>query len=258
MEKISKTIQQYWFMFEELVNRDFKQRYKRSVLGMAWSILSPLMTLLVMRVIFTQFFSKDIPHYTIYLFSGNIVMSYFRESTRQGMRSLVSNSKIFTKINVPKYLFLLSKNVSALVNFGLTLLVYFAFCVMDHITFTPKMILLVFPVLCLLVMNIGIGGILSAMYVFFEDTSYLYDVLLTLLNYMSAIFYSIDRFPQSMQMMYMLNPVYVYIKYFRLIVIDGIIPSLGYHVLCIFYAVFYLALGMYIYKKFNHDFLYYL
>ncbi len=258
MNIIITTVQKYWFMFEELVKRDFKQRYKRSILGMAWSILSPLLTLMVMRIVFTQFFSKDIPHYTTYLFSGNIVLSYYKESTKNGMRSLTSNAKIFTKINVPKYLFLLSKNVSALVNFGLTLIVYFAFCLADHITFTPKMLLLIYPCVCLLIMNIGIGGILSAMYVFFEDTSYLYDVLLTLLTYMSAIFYSIDRFPAHMQRLWMCNPVYVYIKYFRLVVIDGIIPSAQYHLLCLFYAVFFLSAGMLIYKKFNHQFLYYL
>lgn len=245
-------------MFTELVKRDFKQRYKRSILGMAWSILSPLLTLLVMRVIFTAIFAKDIPHYTIYLFSGNIIMSYYRESTRNGMRSLTSNAKIFTKINVPKWLFILSKNVSALVNFGLTLLVYFAFCLIDRIHFTPKMFLLVYPSLCLLVMNIGIGAILSAMFVFFEDTSYLYDVMLTLLNYMSAIFYSVDQFEKPFQRVFLLNPVYVYIKYFRTIVINGIVPSLSYHLLCLFYAVFYLSIGIVIYHKYNHKFLYYL
>ncbi len=241
---IVDTMKKYQFMFEELVKRDFKQRYKRSILGMAWSILSPLMTLLVMRVIFTEFLGKDIPHYTIYLFSGNIVMSYFRESTRNGMRSLTSNAKIFTKINVPKYLFLLSKNVSALVNFGLTLIVYFAFCGIDHIRFTPKMFLLVYPSICLLITCIGIGAILSAMYVFFEDTSYLYDVVLTLLNYMSAIFYSVDSLSKNLQTAFLFNPVYVYIKYFRVIVIDGIIPSPAYHLLCLFFPVFYLSIGM--------------
>ena len=118
------------------------------------------LTLLVMHVIFSNFFGKDIPHYTTYLFTGNIVLSYYKESTKNGMQSLMSNAKIFTKINVPKYLFLLSKNVSALVNFGLTLLVYFTFCIFDGITFRPTMFLLIFPILCLLIMDIGIGAIL--------------------------------------------------------------------------------------------------
>lgn len=258
LDKISNTIQKYWFMFTELVKRDFKQRYKRSILGMAWSVLSPLLTLLVMKIIFSTFFSKNIPHYTIYMLSGNIILSYYKESTKNGMRSLTSNAKIFTKINVPKWLFLLSKNVSALVNFGLTLLVYFAFCIFDRIEFSPRMVILIFPSLCLLILNIGIGAILSAMYVFFEDTSYLYDVVLTLLTYVSAIFYSVSMFTRDVQRLFLLNPVYVYIKYFRMVVIDGVVPSLSYHLLCVFYAVFYLSIGMTIYKKYNHKFLYYL
>ena len=109
----------YQFLFEELVKRDFKQKYKRTVLGMAWSILSPLLQLLVMSVVFTQFFGRTQAHYTIYLFCGNPVFNYFKESTSTGMFSLMSNSGIITKVNVPKYMFLLSKNVSSLLNFGL-------------------------------------------------------------------------------------------------------------------------------------------
>ena len=159
---------------------------------------------------------------------------------------------------MPKYLFLLSKNVSALVNFGLTLLVYFTFCIFDGITFRPTMFLLIFPILCLLIMDIGIGAILSALFVFFRDIQYLYEVFLTLITYMSAVFYSVDKLPHNLQQLLYLNPVYVYIKYMRLIVIDGIIPSPAYHALCIFYALFYLGIGMRIYKKCNHSFLYYL
>ena len=118
-------LKKHKFLFEELVKRDFKEKYKRTVLGMAWSILSPLLTLLVMKVVFTQFFGRNTPFYTTYLFSGNLVMAYFKESTKGGMNSLMSNAKIFTKINLPKYLFIFSRNVSALVNFLIILVVYF-------------------------------------------------------------------------------------------------------------------------------------
>ena len=104
-EKI-KTLQKSSFLFSELVKRDFKQKYKRTVLGMAWSVLSPLLTLLVMRLVFTEFFGRNTPYYTTYLFSGNIVMSYYREATKGGMSSLTGNARIISKINIPKYLFL--------------------------------------------------------------------------------------------------------------------------------------------------------
>ena len=103
MKRIIEKCKKYKFLFEELVKRDFKEKYKRSILGMGWSILSPLLTLLVMKLIFTEFFGKDMPHYTIYLFSGNLVLAYYKESTKNGMSSLVKNANIFTKINGLNY-----------------------------------------------------------------------------------------------------------------------------------------------------------
>lgn len=252
MEKIQK----YQFLFSELVKRDFKQKYKRTSLGMLWSILSPLLNLLVMRMVFTVFFAKDMEHYTTYLFSGLLVFNYFSESTKGGMSSLMSNAKIFTKVNVPKYLFLLSKNVSALINFGLTLCIYLLFCLLDGVSFGPRMLTLVFPVLCMVLFNIGVGMVLSALFVFFRDIQYLYDVFMTLLRYLSAIFYTVDRFG-SYQRLFMMNPVYVYIRYFRLVVLEHTIPGLSYHLLCIFYAAIMLGIGCWFYKKYNHQFLYY-
>ena len=123
-----KKLKQNQFLFEELVKRDFKKKYKRTVLGMAWSMLSPLLMLLVMRLVFTQFFGRNMDHYTTYLFCGTLIFSFFNESTTQGMASLLSNGSIFTKVNIPKYLFLFSKNVQTLINFGLTLIVFFLFC----------------------------------------------------------------------------------------------------------------------------------
>lgn len=90
-------------------------------------MLSPLLTLLVMNIVFSSLLGSDIPHYTIYLFSGQLVYSFFNEATNQGMTALLDNAEIFTKVNVPKYMFLFSKNVSSLINFGLTLIIYFIF-----------------------------------------------------------------------------------------------------------------------------------
>ena len=183
-QKLSK----YSFLFEELVKRDFKKKYKRTILGMGWSILAPLLQLLVLRIVFTQFFGRNMDHYTIYLFCGTLLFSYFSESTGQGMLSLIGNASIFTKVNIPKYLFLFSKNVQALINFGLVLVVFFIFCILDGITFTWKFILLLYPVISLLLFNIGVGLILSALFVFFRDIQYLWGVFTQLLMYMSAIF----------------------------------------------------------------------
>lgn len=247
----------YSFLFEELVSRDFKQKYKRTVLGMVWSVLSPLLTLLVMSLVFTHFFGRNTPHYTIYMFCGNLVYSYFKESTNQGMRSLMDNSGIFTKVNIPKYLFLLSRNVSSLINFGLTLIVFFFFCLLDNIVFHWNFFMLLYPIVCLLIFNIGIGLILSALFVFFRDTTYLYDIFTLMIMYFSAIFYTIDSFPQNIQRLFLCNPIYVYAHYFRVIVIDGNVPSLNFHLLCAFYALVAAIIGGLVYKKNNQRFLYY-
>ena len=253
LQKLSR----YRFLFEELVKRDFKKKYKRTVLGMAWSVLSPLLMLLVMRLVFTQFFGRGTPHYTTYLFCGNLIFSCFNESTTQGMQSLMSNASIFTKVNVPKYLFLLSKNVQTLINFGLTLCVFFIFCAIDHITFTWRLVCLLYPICCLVLFNIGVGMILSALFVFFRDIQYLWTIFVQLFMYLSAIFYTIDRYPPMVQNLFLLNPVYLFIRYFRKIVIELTIPTLWFHLLMLAYVIIVLALGCLIYKKYNHRFLYY-
>lgn len=245
------------FLFAQLVHRDFTRKYKRTVLGIAWSVLSPLLTLLVMNIIFGTLLGANIEHYTIYLFTGQLVFSFFNDSTNEGMTSLLNNAEIFTKVNVPKYMFLFSKNISSLINFGITLCIYFVFVAANGIPFTWKFVLLLFPIVCLVVFNLGMGLILSAMYVFFRDIQYLYGIFTMLLMYMSAIFYSIDTFPQIGKNLFLLNPVYVYIRYFRKIVIEGDIPSVWMHLAAAGYAVLAFGIGALIYKKKNHSFLYY-
>ena len=251
-------IRQYRFLFEELVKRDFTKKYKRTVLGMLWSVLGPLMTLGVMALVFTQFFGRNMEHYIIYLFCGNLLYSYFKESTSSGMTALYDNSGIFSKVNVPKYMFLLSKNVSSLINFGINILVLFVFCIIDGVAFSWKFIMLLYPICCLVAFNLGMGLILSALYLMFRDMKYLYDVFTLLLMYVSAIFYSIDSYPQEIQYLFYLNPVYVNISYFRKIILEGAIPRLSIHLIAAGYALAALAIGALIYKKKNYKFLYYI
>ena len=252
-----KRWKQYRFLFEELVKRDFKKKYKRTILGMGWSLLSPLLMLLVMRLVFTQFFGRNTPHYTTYLFCGNLIFSYLSEATKSGMSSLMENAKVFTKVTVPKYLFLFSKNVQTFISFLLTLVIFFLFVAIDHLPFTWKFICLLYPICMLILFNIGVGLILSAMYVFFRDMKYLYDVFLKLLGYMSAIFYTIDKYSAMGQNLFLLNPVYLFIRYFRKIVIEATIPSVWFHLLMLADVTIVLAIGCWVYKKYNHKFLYY-
>ena len=250
-------MKQYQFLFEELVKRDFTKKYKRTILGMAWSIISPLMNLLIMWLVFSNLFGNNVNHYAIYLFAGQLVFSYFTDATNLGMTSLVSNAGIFTKVNVPKYLFLFSQNVSSLINFGLTLLIFFAFVAFDGIPFTWWFFLLLYPTGCLIVFNVGMGLVLSALYVFFRDMTYLWGILTQMLMWLSAIFYTIDSYSPAAQNLFLLNPLYVYIRYFRKIVIDGVVPTPQFHLLAVAYALIAFGAGALMYKRYNHEFLYY-
>ena len=253
-----QTLKKHRFLFEELVRRDFDRKYKGTVFGAVWSILNPLLSLLIMRVVFGHFFASSIPHYTTFLFCGMVVFNYFSEATSEGMHALTGNAHIFTKINVPKYLFLLSKNIQTLINFALTLLVFFLFCAIDGITFTWKFLALAYPIVMLLLFNLGMGFLLSALYVFFRDMQYLWAVLTQLLLYVSAVFYSIDTFSDHVRNTFLLNPIYLFIRYFRKVVIDSAIPSLGFHVMMAADTLAVLLLGVWIYRKYDTEFLYYI
>ena len=250
--------QEYNFLFEELVKRDFKKRYKGTVLGIIWSLLGPLLQLFVMALVFVHFFGRDMAHFIVYVFAGLKIFLFFKESTTQGMQSLMSNGGIFSKVKVPKYLFLLSRNVSSLINFGLTLIIFFAFAIIDGVPFHPRFLLLIYPIITLTLFNIGVGLILSALYVFFKDIQYLYDIFTMLLMWLSAIFYDISTFSMTIQRLFLLNPVFVHIHYFRLIVINGVIPAWHIQLICGLYAITALAIGGYFYKKFNYRFIYYM
>lgn len=247
----------YQFLFEELVKRDFKKRYNRTVLGIVWSVLSPLLMLSVVAVIFGNFFGRSIEHYVIYLFSGQIIFNYFTEATNEGMLALVNNSSIFSKVNVPKYLFLFSKNISAIINFLIILFIYFFFVALEGINFTWQFVLLIYPIICLITINVGIGLILSALYIFFRDIQYLYRLFTQVVMYGSAIFYSIDILPQHLQALFYCNPIFVCITYFRSIVLHNTVPDLWLHLLLTGYAIVLFGIGCWVYKKYNYKFLYY-
>ena len=137
------------------------------------------------------------------------------------------------------------------------LCVFVLFCVLDNITFTWRWVMLLYPVCLLVCFNIGVGLILSALYVFFRDIQYLWSVFTTLLMYMSAIFYTIDRYSPAGQNAFLLNPVYLFIRYFRQIVIDMTIPSVWFHLLMLADTLIAVGIGCWMYKKYNHRFLYY-
>lgn len=248
----------YKFMFYELVRRDFILKYKRTFLGVLWSVLSPMMLLSIQILVFTNFFGSDIPHYTIFLFSGNLIYSYFSEATQSGLMALAANASIFAKVPMPKYLCVFSRNVASLINFALTLCIFFVFVYFDGLSFNWKYVLLIYAIFCMVVFNNGISLLLASLYMLFRDLSYLYNIFVLGLMYLSAVFYSVEIFSPWVRQLFLLNPLYVYINYFRLIIINGVIPGASYHLLMILYSLMALGAGWFVYKKYNNDFLYYI
>lgn len=246
------------FLLEELAKRDFKRKYKRTILGVFWSLLSPLFMLSVMAIIFGQFFGSSIPHYIIYLFSGQIVFNYFVESTNEGMGALVHNGEILKKINLPKYLLIISKNTSAFINFLAILIVYFIFVLIDNIDISFRFLLLLYPIIMMIIMNVGISFLLSTMFVFFRDIQYLYRIFTQIVMYGSAIFYTISTMSSHAQMVFYFNPIYLIITYFRTIVIDGYIPDTTLHLAILGYSFVLFILGVIVYNRLKNKFIYYL
>ena len=247
---------QYKFVFTELVKRDFKKKYKRSFLGVLWSMLAPLFTLLVLNFVFGTFFGRTQEYYTIYLFSGWLIFNYYNDATNGAMNSLMANANIFSKVKVPKYMFLFSRVASSSINFFLTLVIYAAFIIAYGLPITWKFITLLYPIVCMFVLILGIGLILSALFVFFRDVQYLYGVFTTALMYATPIFYTTDILGDK-QWIFYLNPLYYYVTYFRSVVIDGVIPDLWFHGAMLGVSVLLFAIGCWMYKKYNYKFLYY-
>ena len=251
-------IKQNQFLFEQLVKRDFKKKYKRTILGFLWSMLSPLLMLCVMSFIFTRFFGREIEYYVLYLLAGQIVFAFFSEATNSGMVALLNNASIFSKINVPKYLFVLSRSIASLINFIATLIIFFAFTFCYGIKPNMTMLLVIYPVVCLIIFNYGMGLLLSALYVFFRDMQYLYSLIAQIIMYGSAIFYTIDILSPKMQLIFYCNPLYIYITYIRETVIYSNVPDFTMTILAGLYAAISLSIGLIIYKKYNYKFIYFI
>lgn len=250
-------VKQYRFLFEELTKRDFKKKYKRTLLGVLWSIISPFLTFLVQYFVFGYIFHRLDSGFVIYLLTGTLMFNFFTNATTNGMFSMYSNGAILSKVKVPKSLFVLSSNSAATFNFLLTLIVYFAFMIFCKITFGLHLLLIIYPILCLIIFNIGMSYILSALFVFFRDMQYLYQIFTMLLMYMSAIFYEVKHFPEELRFIFNVNPIYHYISYMRQLVMQASVPSLTEHIICLSFALGMLGIGYFVHSKTEQKFVYY-
>lgn len=201
-----------WTLLKELVKTDFKLRYKGSVLGIAWSALKPLMLFAIMYVVFVHFlrFGEGIPHFAVSMLLGVVLWTFFSESTGQGMRSIVDRGDILRKINIPKYVIVISTTASALINLGINLIIVLIFALINGVSLSPTM-LLIFPlVIELFIFSVAVSMLLAALYVKFRDIAHIWDVVLQGAFYATPIIYPLSMvlgFSQQAGKLLLLNPM---------------------------------------------------
>jgi len=231
-----------------MVKRDFVARYRRSVLGVLWSILNPLLTMLVLTVVFTNIFRWEMPDisFPVYLLSGQLIFNFFSESTNAAMGSIIGGSGIIKKVYVPKYILPTSRVISSLVNLAFSFLSFLFVVWFTGSPFYITLLLIPIPVLFLLVFCMGVGMMLSALAVFFRDLTYLYGVFLTLLMFLTPIFYPVTSLDSRMFHIIHLNPLFHYVDYFRQLAIYGTIPGMWTNLVCLGFALGSLCIGVYV------------
>lgn len=241
-------IKQYFFVLRELTGREIKRKYARSYLGILWSVLNPLLTMAVLSMIFSTMFKRSIENFPIYLLTGQILWQMFTGATNSAMDALVDNKSLLTKVKLPKQIFPLSRIYTALVNLGYSLVAYICMLMLFRIKPSITMIIVPVVILLLLLFSIGIGYILSIVYVFFADIKYFYSIILTLWMYMSALFYPVENLNPQMQMIVNANPVYCYIRAMRGGVMYGQWPDTILWIKMICWAVGMLLLGLFVFS----------
>ena len=248
----------YAFLIKQLVSRDFKTKYKRSALGMAWSFLNPLLTMSVQYIVSSTLFKSNIPTYPVYLLSGIVFMNFFNEAVAMCMTSITGNASLIKKIYMPKYIYPVSRILSSLVNFALAILPLFLVMIFTGTAFRPSLILLVFDILCMLCFVMGMGLLLTTAMTFFQDTQFLWGVVSMMWMYLTPVFYPESIIPAQFLTLYHMNPMYQYITFARICIIDGVSPEPMAYLWCIVSSLVVLALGVVAFKKNQDKFVLYL
>lgn len=269
-----KVFKHYLYLLQQLVSRDFKVKYKRSVLGVAWSVLNPLFTMIILDLVFSTLFAvrnyEEITDYPVYLLTGIVLFNFFSEATNLCNGAIVTNFNLITKVYIPKYIFPFSKVLSSAVNLLFSLIALYIIFIEEMIrthsvSFSFTHFLLIYDIACLIVFTIGIGLILSALTVFFRDMFYIWGVVLTAWNYLTPIMYPVSMITSHkslvasiMTFVFKINPLYYYVSYARSVVLSNAVPSLKMHLACFGCAILFLAIGITFFRKKQDKFIYYI
>lgn len=244
----------YEFLIKQMVTRDFKTKYKRSVLGYLWSFLNPVLTMMVQYIVFSQIFRSSIDNFPVYLLSGIILFSFFTEAVGQGLTAIVSNAPLITKVYVPKYIYPVTKVASCSINLIISIIPLLMVTILTGAQITKAILVLPFVLLCLLLFSIGMSLLLSTTMVFFRDTQYLWGIISLAWTYATPLFYPENIVPDKFRFIQTLNPMYHYIRFIRTILMEGVSPEPISYLVCGLTAVLMCVVGAVVFKKFQDRF----
>lgn len=240
---------QHHYLLQQLVLRDLRVKYKRSLLGILWSVLNPLLSMLVLSLVFSEIFRVQIKNFVVYFLAGSILFSFMSEATMAALHSIFQNGALLMKIRIPKYIFPLSKTISAFINLLFALI---ALAIMIPITgvpisftmlLTPLLLLYVFLFVC------GLSLIWGTYTVFFRDLVHFHTIFTMLWMYMTPLFYPPEIIPLHYRWILDINPLYYYVEYFRQIVLYQQWPSLSLNLICLGIGLFSLWLGSVVFRR---------
>jgi ABC-type polysaccharide/polyol phosphate export permease len=253
-----KILLKYNDLIVQLVRRDLVSRYKRSVLGIAWTMLNPLGTMLVMTVVFSRVFGR-VESYPAYVLSGLAIWNFFSQTTRHCMNSTLWGSGLFGKIFLPRTAFIISSIGTGVVNMTISMVPLFIIMLITHVNI--RMTAIYFPLVVLLVatFSLGVGLLLSTYSVYFPDISEMYSIVLTAWMYLSPVIVPEDVLAKiANRWVLKINPLYYFIKIFRSILYDGqdLSPRLVIAAIAISIGIF--ILGWVVFTKESEKFSYHL
>ena len=245
-------------VIRQLVSKDFKLKYRRSALGVAWSVLNPLLMMIVMAAVFSSFMkfgSDSVVNFPLYLIIGNTTFTLLADSTNGGMGSILGAASLLKKVKINRWVFPVQKVLSALVNYAFSLIAVALVMLFFRIPLTPLALLLPVGLLLMTVFCIGLSFFLAAASVFFRDVMHLWGVILTAWTYATPIFYVIDILPGWMKTFENFNPIYLFITFFRDVLLFQRVPTLSLWIRLILFALVSLGIGYVVFHRHEHKFI---
>ena len=255
---ISASMRRNWFTISSLVSKDFKLKYRRSVLGVLWSVLNPLLMMCVLAAVFTNVLKfGDVENFPMYLILGNVLFALMADSTSGAMTSILESAPLIKKIRVAKMIFPLEKVLFQLVNFAISLIAVIVVMVFFRIAPTVNLLALPLLLIYMLLFCSGLGMLLSALAVFFRDVCHLLGVVITAWTYATPLFYPVTLLPDWMQAAEAYNPMYHYVVYFRDIAMYGQWPGIKENLVCLAMALITFVIGFLVFKRTEKKFILY-